>query len=461
MASASKTNVTNMNNKCDQEALNKRSQDDEVMEMLGGHVHCNAAWLLLWNCHLPKRVLCNDILSLKVAGDPVLTPNSVCLRLAGLSKRQMRMCVRRPDVTASALQGIQVAIHECQHQLRDQRWNCSSLETLGRLLHHSDILKRGEEARGFRESAFTMALLSAGVAHSVSSACSIGKLRGCGCEGKRRQDDDKLRLKLTQMQLQTLQKGGLGMTMARSLPLGHHDDLPADLHSVHHPAGLKPFQDELTSMQETWEWGGCNHEFRFGDRFSREWLDSRGASRDIHARMRIHNNRVGRQIVADNVKRRCKCHGTSGSCQFKTCWHISPEFRLVGSILKEKFLSAILVNSQNKNNGVFNTRTGNGGRRRMGELNRGRRRSVSRELVYFEKSPDFCDGDASIDSLGTQGRICNKTGHSTDSCGSLCCGRGHNILKQTHSQRCNCRFHWCCYVLCEECRITEWISVCK
>ncbi|XP_051914106.1 protein Wnt-10b [Hippocampus zosterae] len=396
-----------------------------------------AAALLL----LPAlTVLCNDILSLKVAGDPVLTSNSVCLRLAGLSKRQMRMCMRRPDVTASALQGIQVAIHECQHQLRDQRWNCSSLEALGKLLHHSNILNRG-----FRESAFSLALLAAGVAHSVASACSLGKLGGCGCESKRRRNHDKLRLKLMQLQLQTLQKSGL----------------PTHLRASQHTARFKPLPDELSSSQETWEWRGCNHDLRFGERFSREWLDSLGSPRDIHARMRIHNNRVGRQIVADNMKRRCKCHGLSGSCQFKTCWHVSPEFRLVGSILKEKFLSAILINSQNKNNGVFNRRIGSLGRRRAGSLNTGRGHSLSRELVYFEKSPDFCERDTATDSLGTHGRVCNKMSHGTDSCGSLCCGRGHNILKQTRSQRCNCRFHWCCYVLCEECRVTDWVSVCK
>lgn len=161
---------------------------------------------------------------------------------------------------------------------------------------------------GFRESAFSLALLAAGVAHSVASACSMGKLRGCGCEAKRRQDDDKIRLKLTQLQLQTLQKGGVGIGMARSLPSelnGHHGDLPANLRSTHPSALLKPLPDELSSMQETWEWGGCSHDVRFGDRFSRDWLDSRGSPRDIHARMRIHNNRMGRQVIQSNMLTRC------------------------------------------------------------------------------------------------------------------------------------------------------------
>lgn len=58
-------------------------------------------------------------------------------------------------------------------------------------------------------------------------------------------------------------------------------------------------------------------------------------------------------------------------------------------------------------------------------------------------------------------RQCNKTSVGSDSCDLMCCGRGYNPYSEKLVERCNCKYHWCCYVTCKKCeRIVE-RYVCK
>lgn len=59
--------------------------------------------------------------------------------------------------------------------------------------------------------------------------------------------------------------------------------------------------------------------------------------------MDIHNNKVGRRIVASNLLRECKCHGVSGSCAMKTCWKTTPKLEDVAELLHHKYLFASKV----------------------------------------------------------------------------------------------------------------------
>ena len=66
-----------------------------------------------------------------------------------------------------------------------------------------------------------------------------------------------------------------------------------------------------------------------------------------------------------------------------------------------------------------------------------------------------------LGALGTVGRNCNKSSLGTDGCDIMCCGRGYDTKSVTITEKCECKFHWCCTVKCKECSKRMEIQTCK
>ncbi|KAG8142750.1 hypothetical protein E2320_005946 [Naja naja] len=250
---------------------------------------------------------------------------------------------------------------------------------------------------GSKEAAFTYAITAAGVAHAITAACSQGNLSSCGCDREKQ---------------------------------GYYN------------------------QEEGWKWGGCSADIRYGIDFSRRFVDAREIRKSARRLMNLHNNEAGRKVLEGRMKLECKCHGVSGSCTTKTCWTTLPKFREIGYILKEKYNAAVQVEV------VRASRLRQPTFLQIKQI-KSYQKPMETDLVYIDKSPNYCEEDASTGSVGTQGRLCNRTSLGADGCGMMCCGRGYNTHQYTKVWQCNCKFHWCCFVKCNTCSERTEVFTCK
>ncbi|XP_063697463.1 protein Wnt-7b [Culicoides brevitarsis] len=204
------------------------------------------------------------------------------------------------------------------------------------------LLNEGRYKNWYRESSFAYSILSAGVAHAVTRACSQGIITSCGC---------------------------------------------ANYGKVNN--------------KYRWKWGGCSQNIVFGIEFSRIFLDGKEKAGDIKSVINLHNNHAGRMALANHMQLKCKCHGLSGSCTLKTCWSKPSDFRLVGKTLKDQYKNAIFVDQSNRGSKlIVNKQKKN---KILPSLKiveytsdillNLKNRKLEMALFYYQKSPNYCNED--------------------------------------------------------------------
>ncbi|TRY88826.1 hypothetical protein DNTS_015034, partial [Danionella cerebrum] len=174
-----------------------------------------------------------------------------------------------------------------------------------------------------------------------------------------------------------------------------------------------------------WLWGGCSDNVEFGERISKQYVDALETGQDSRAAVNLHNNEAGRLLS---------------------------DFREVGNYLKMKHDQAQKLDMDKRR-----MRAGNSADNRV-SMSDAFGTIAQAELIYLEDSPDYCAKNLSLGLPGTEGRECLQHGDSLSqwerrSCRRLCheCGLRVEERRSEVVSSCNCKFHWCCTVKCENC----------
>ncbi|XP_053642107.2 protein Wnt-6 [Cherax quadricarinatus] len=443
----------------------------------------------LLRCLLLNLFLCDFVHALwwSLGSRAIMDHSRICRKRGRrLAKDpQSIICRKQHEVFLLILQGAQLALRECQYQFAHHHWNCSdNRRSLKRIL-----------TRDTPETAFLNAIVSAGVSHEVTAACSRGDLVQCSCtdsalntvsserrrkkvHGERRKNNEISKRHKQQRRERTegrsteegrgrhstsrrnrgireAQQGGLqhpqNSFVTRAARLQLVNDVSPGPGSVS-GMGMMAAGAEMAGNGKEWDWSGCDDNVAYGHRVARDFMDWRylrgQESRDIKSIVMLWNNEAGRRAVKNHLVPHCKCHGLSGSCTHRTCWRRIPTFRSVGRHLKERFNAAIKVIPSNDGETVIPEADSVRSPRKQ-------------DLVYLEDSPSFCSPNKRTGSLGTRGRICNATSYDLAGCDVMCCGRGYTQEEHFVEENCRCRFTYCCEVKCQRCHRKRLTSRCR
>ncbi|XP_022118387.2 protein Wnt-11-like [Pieris rapae] len=399
---------------------------------------------------------------------------------------QVRVCRRQPTAMPHVAAAARLVRSACLSAHSGERWNCSTIELAPK--YTPDLLT------GTREQAYVYAMSAAALSWSVARACASGSLAACSCAAPPRAPPRPPRQATSEPHAR-FKWGGCGDNFhwAERFARQFLDAHEIDIRDGNYEEYEEPTTTELTTLEPTTvppivilvddqpappnfttmtpkrkgrrgrkrlprsPRRGRPTRKRFRERYE---YDDRGfRHRNIEYRMaaddprfdpqvdlqtrlerlrpliasaNLMNVRFGRKTVSNSMRTKCTCHGVSGSCSVRTCWRsLAPLQRTASELAREAA--------------------------RAGPLRATRRAARAKpRLRYVTPSPDYCEPDTAAGSLGTHGRQCNiSLGTGPGGCGRLCCGRGRKALRHSRLERCHCRYHWCCRVDCQLCRVTS------
>lgn len=325
----------------------------------------------------------------------------ICDTRRNLTPEQVKLCKKYSTYHVPTIIDAKfISDFECKKQFEGQRWNCS-LPAKAMM-----TLFRPKFDLATKENAYIYASTAGALMHTVSRGCMEGKLAShCACSEE-----------------------------------GQPEVFP-----------------------KSHVWGGCGDNLRYGYRFSKIFTDAgeqlAGDSLDGFSKvlMNLHNNEAGRWAVHDNTFIKCRCHGVSMNCATKTCHRQLGRFHQVATHLQKLYRSSVHVKLQQDKNGNGKENT----EMKLVESNPEYNRYSSKDLLYIQDSPSYCEKDSSIGSFGVSGRTCTKGKNLPTDCSVKCCEKGYYSRRQLVKTKCGCKFIWCCNVKCKTCEKELNIHYCR
>ncbi|EDS35641.1 Wnt-8c [Culex quinquefasciatus] len=186
-------------------------------------------------------------------------------------------------------------------------------------------------------------------------------------------------------------------------------------------------------MSQNWERCSVQQQLQQDPRELSWKLDAKGYGN-------AHNRRAGWLAVQSTVRKNCRCHGVSGSCAMRTCWSTMNSFGQIATGVKQMYADGVRLFVDNS-----------------GRLNS--RKIRPDQLAFTHVSPDYCQRDILSGWPGMVNRPCsmargeNVSEDERKSCRKLCrqCGLKVRPHTKMETRKCNCRFTWCCRVVCDSC----------